>query len=150
MSSGTNVKWRAKNYSGEACAKCTCEVTWNVISHVASLNKHLFILVIACQFSCIDYRISDDISTPRSPKAADSFVSNNFFIAIEGSFIFDRICLLSKRISLVLQSNLDHISGVGDCNSNCTSNHRGDDFLIEQGVLSFFEWATYRISYGEV
>jgi len=117
----------------------------SVISHEARLGDKLFVMVIGRQLGSVDNTISDNVGAPASPKASHSFLLNDFSIAVHSAIV-----LLHSLSALVLQSNLDHISGVGDCNANGSGYKCSAYLLVECWVSTFRKVAYNPVSYVHV
>ena len=107
---------------------------WNTFLELVS-NKGLFELIVRSELSGIDNGVTHDIWSPASPKSKRSSFCIDLSVAVNRARVFG-CATLGNLNSLSLQSNFDHIHGVGESDSNSTRGHPCCDLLDKRGVLA--------------
>ena len=112
-----------------------------------SLSCDLLVLIVRSDFSCIDNRVPHDVWEEADPKTSDTFVGNDFFIAVHRTIVRT---LLFWESALSLKTDFYNVSGVGNGDADSTSGHTSKDFLNQSWVLTWGEGASNHVSHRDV
>lgn len=84
------------------------------VLHSAGLNEELHGLIEGSELGGVDDRVSHDVGENADPKAANSISRKRLLVAVERTIVSP---LLFGQDTLCLEADLDHISRVGDHDS---------------------------------
>ncbi len=112
--------------------------------HSNVLNRNLLKLIIRCQLSCVNDRISHNVWHDTNPETERTLISNNFRVAVHRTSVRT---LCRRKTTLCLHSNFNYISWVCNRNTNCTSCHTSCDLLEQSWVLARGEGTADHVSH---
>ena len=111
--------------------------------HAKVLCCELLVLIVRCNFGCVDDSVSHNIRTNTNPKASKTFFSNNLRVAIHRTCVGS---LFNWKTALCLKTNFDDISRIRDGDSNSACRHSCENLLEERWIHARSKWTSNHIS----
>lgn len=133
-----DVEGWAEDASGEASHWGAENVKRNSISDWGVLKYHLLVLIIRCDFSCVDDGVSENVWNNTNPETCNTSSCVSLSVAINCSIVELGLWWISR--ALALKSNLDEISWISYWNTNSTSCHSCKNLGCECWVLTWLEF----------
>lgn len=128
---------------GEASHGGTDQMAEDVVLHVASPHESLLHLVIGGQFGGIDDSVADDVRGTPGPQSSHTFLGDDLTVSIHDSVVPTGHSFRQSPFSL--QTDLDHVSRVGDHDADCSGGETSQ-YLVEEGRVGFLVFRHHQVS----
>jgi len=140
------VKGRPEASGREPSSKRTDEVERHGVGNSRVLKHHLLVLVVAGDLSGVDRGVSHDVGYDANPKPSDPIHGHSLLITVPGSIVLDLRGVSAPALGL--QTDLNDVSGVGNCDSDGPREHPSHDLNTQGWILAWLHISCNQIPYG--